>query len=71
MTATTDRRWINPEADAYRPEEVAQLFGVQPRTVTDWARAGRFPAGKMFRTPGGHRRYDGPYIRSLLAGDSR
>jgi excisionase family DNA binding protein len=36
------------------PAEVAELFGVEPKTVTRWAEAGRLP---FFRTPGGHRRY--------------
>lgn len=36
------------------PGQVAELFGVDGRTVTRWARAGRLPAR---RTLGGHRRF--------------
>lgn len=37
-----------------RPGEVAALFGVNPKTVTRWAKEGRLPS---IRTVGGHRRY--------------
>jgi len=37
-----------------RTREVALLFQVSERAVTDWARKGRLPS---VRTPGGHRRY--------------
>jgi excisionase family DNA binding protein len=36
------------------PAEVAQLFRVDPKTVTRWANAGRIHS---VRTLGGHRRY--------------
>ena len=36
------------------PSEVAQLFRVNPKTVTRWARAGKISA---IRTLGGHRRF--------------
>lgn len=36
------------------PSEVAQLFRVNPKTVTRWARAGKLTA---IRTLGGHRRF--------------
>lgn len=36
------------------PGQVAGLFGVDPKTVTRWARAGRLTT---VRTLGGHRRY--------------
>ena len=36
------------------PGEVAELFAVDPKTVTRWANAGLVP---HFKTPGGHRRY--------------
>lgn len=35
-------------------EEVAEVFNVSPRTVTEWARSGRFPST---RTPGGQYRF--------------
>jgi len=36
------------------PAEVAALMGVNPKTVTRWARTGKLTS---IRTPGGHRRY--------------
>ncbi len=45
------------------PQEVATLFGVDPKTVTRWARAGRLNA---IRTLGGHRRYLGSEVRALI-----
>lgn len=46
-----------------RTREVAVLFRVSERAVTDWARKGRIPS---VRTPGGHRRYPADEIRALL-----
>lgn len=46
-----------------RTREVAVLFQVSERAVTDWARKGRIPS---VRTPGGHRRYPADEIRALL-----
>lgn len=39
----TERLWTS--------KEIAELFRVDPRTVTRWARQGRF--GRVMRTPGG------------------
>ena len=50
-----------------RTREVAMLFQVSERAVTDWARKGRIPS---VRTPGGHRRYPAEEIRALLAQSS-
>jgi excisionase family DNA binding protein len=36
------------------PSEVAEMFRVNPKTVTRWARAGKISA---IRTLGGHRRF--------------
>jgi excisionase family DNA binding protein len=46
-----------------RTREVALLFQVSERAVTDWARRGRLPS---VRTPGGHRRYPADAVRRLL-----
>lgn len=46
-----------------RTREVALLFQVSERAVTDWARRGRLPS---VRTPGGHRRYPADAVRDLL-----
>ena len=47
-----------------RTREVALLFQVSERAVTDWAGKGRLPS---VRTPGGHRRYPATAVRELLA----
>ena len=54
--STSAASWSeNPRDDRLMtPSEVASLFGVDPRTVTRWATAGRLTP---VRTPGGHRRY--------------
>jgi excisionase family DNA binding protein len=47
-----------------RTREVALLFEVSERAVTDWATKGRIPS---IRTPGGHRRYPAVAVADLLA----
>ena len=49
------------------PGEVARLFGVDPKTVTRWASAGKL---SPMRTLGGHRRYRATEVRSLLDSSS-
>ena len=51
------------EGRLLRTREVAVLFQVSERAVTDWARKGRIPS---VRTPGGHRRYPAEQVRALL-----
>jgi excisionase family DNA binding protein len=46
------------------PSEVARLFGVDTRTVADWARAGKL---RFRRTVGGQRRYPESEVRALIA----
>lgn len=46
------------------PGEVAELFGVDPKTVSRWADAGKLRAQ---RTLGGHRRYRAEEVERLLA----
>jgi excisionase family DNA binding protein len=48
------------------PREVAHLFGVDPKTVTRWARAGRLTT---LRTLGGHRRYLNSEVEALRVPD--
>lgn len=42
------------EDELLTPGEVAAIFGVDPKTVTRWAEAGKLRA---VRTLGGHRRF--------------
>lgn len=58
-------RPANGDARLLRTREVALLFQVSERAVTDWARRGRLPS---VRTPGGHRRYPASAVRDLLEG---
>jgi excisionase family DNA binding protein len=46
------------------PAEVAAAFGVNPKTVTRWAKSGKLAA---VRTLGGHRRYMEREVRTLHA----
>ena len=46
------------------PGEVAEMFRVDPKTVTRWASAGRIGS---IRTPGGHRRFRESEVNQLLA----
>lgn len=46
------------------PAEVAEMFRVDPKTVTRWAKCGKISA---IRTLGGHRRYREAEVRALLA----
>ncbi|MFD0891172.1 BldC family transcriptional regulator [Streptosporangium algeriense] len=48
------------------PGEVAQIFGVGPKTVNRWALTGRIPS---VRTPSGQRRYRETDVITLLSGD--
>jgi excisionase family DNA binding protein len=43
--------------------DVAELFRVQPKTVRQWANAGKLPS---IRTLGGHRRYRSNEVRRVL-----
>ncbi|MEV1245181.1 BldC family transcriptional regulator [Nonomuraea sp. NPDC049750] len=47
------------------PAEVANMFRVDPKTVTRWAKAGKLAS---IRTLGGHRRYRETEVRALLNG---
>lgn len=48
------------------PGEVAALFGVNVKTVRMWAQRGWL--GKVYRTLGGHRRFDAVVVRRLYDG---
>ncbi len=51
------------EGQLLRTADVATLFQVSERTVSEWAKRGQIPS---VRTPGGHRRYPADGIRILL-----
>jgi excisionase family DNA binding protein len=56
---------IKPEEKLLSPGEVADLFRVDPKTVTRWAKAGKLDS---IRTLGGHRRFRESQVRLLLEG---
>ncbi|WP_431889069.1 BldC family transcriptional regulator [Nocardiopsis alba] len=49
--------------DLLTPQEVAQAFRVDPKTVRLWAQEGRL---RWVRTLGGHRRYFKSDVQRLL-----
>ena len=51
------------ENELLTPGEVAELFRVNPKTVTRWARSGKLSA---VRTLGGHRRFRASEVRQFL-----
>ena len=53
----------NSRDELLTPAEVAQMFRVNPKTVTRWARAGKITA---IRTLGGHRRFRASEVRQYL-----
>jgi len=58
----------NESAGLLRPGEVADMFRVDPKTVTRWANDGKLTA---IRTLGGHRRFRQEEVNELrlLTGD--
>lgn len=63
QTPSMPRRTL-PSADRLlTPAEAAARFGVNPKTVTRWADAGKLP---VVRTLGGHRRYRLGDVRAAL-----
>jgi excisionase family DNA binding protein len=53
-----------PEQELLTPAEVAQMFRVDPKTVTRWAKAGKLTS---IRTLGGHRRFKEAEVLALLS----
>ena len=51
-----------------RPCEAAALYGVDRRTLSNWAAAGKLTT---HRTVGKHRRYREGEIRALIAGSTK
>lgn len=52
-----------PPEKLLTPRQVADIFAVDPKTVTRWAKAGKIPS---IRTVGGHRRFRASVIDKLL-----
>ncbi len=65
VTSRSGLRALRPEDRLLTPGEVAEMFRVDPKTVTRWASAGRLAS---IRTPGGHRRFRESEVRALLDG---
>lgn len=61
--AESDEAIAHDNGELLTPGEVADLFGVDPKTVTRWATAGKLDAQ---RTLGGHRRYRAEQVHELL-----
>jgi len=53
---------VGLSGELLRTADVAALFHVSERTVSDWARRGRIPS---VQTPGGHRRYPAAEIHRI------
>lgn len=53
VQAEVDVLW-DPDDPFLRPRQAARLLGVEPRTVSNWARLGMVEA---HRTSGGHHRF--------------
>ncbi|PRY43435.1 excisionase family DNA binding protein [Umezawaea tangerina] len=64
MTASMQVSRQNGPERLLTPGEVANLFRVDPKTVTRWATAGRIGS---IRTPGGHRRFRESEVQALLS----
>ena len=54
---------LETEETLLTPAEVAQMFRVNPKTVTRWAKAGKLSA---IRTLGGHRRFRASEVNRCL-----
>lgn len=58
---------ISAPHELLTPGEVAQIFKVDPKTVSRWAKAGKLTS---IRTLGGHRRYYADEIARLTQPDN-
>ena len=57
----TDSTWLSIDA-------ACKLLGVDQSTLRRWSDSGKIP---VFRTPGGHRRYNEEDLRALVRGEPR
>jgi excisionase family DNA binding protein len=51
------------KSELMTPAEVAKAFGVDPKTVTRWAKTGKL---QYILTPGGHRKYSRAEIETYM-----
>ncbi|MET8317580.1 BldC family transcriptional regulator [Rhodococcus erythropolis] len=51
-----------PDEEFFTPKQVAALFGVHPKTVSRWAKAGKIAS---VTTLGGHHRYRSADVHGL------
>jgi excisionase family DNA binding protein len=63
-TSDERREELTDKPDLLRTSDVAALFRVSTRTVSEWARQGRVPC---MRTPGGQWRYPAEPIWRLVS----
>jgi hypothetical protein len=61
----------DPDEEFYTTYETGLLLRERRRAVGRWVSSGHIPQDQVIRTPGGHIRIRGDYVRALLAGDSR
>jgi excisionase family DNA binding protein len=59
---------VDDEDKMMTPGEVAELFRVDPKTVTRWATGGRLAS---IKTPGGHRRFRTKVVMEYLRRNGR
>lgn len=60
-TGQSDANWLSIDA-------ACKLLGVDQSTLRRWSDSGKIP---VFRTPGGHRRYNEEDLRALVRGEPR
>lgn len=63
MTTVSNSRQLADHQRLLTPAEVAEMFRVDPKTVTRWAKDGKLLS---IRTLGGHRRYYEWQVKKLL-----
>lgn len=68
MSENTTTADVDVGDELWARGRAARELGVDPLTVTRWARAGKLPSR---RTPGGHRRYRAADVRALAVRRSR
>lgn len=58
---------VSDEDQILRPQDVAKMFRVDPKTVARWAASGKLPS---VRTPGGHYRFRSSEIAKFFVDDA-